>query len=374
MASETVPSNTVVSDSEDILTKPLAMEDEVKAEEKDVKEQDDESKAAVALTSLVDTSLPIEASTSGNDEERMDDEEEEEEECDERDFEIPQRFTRSGRRRATPFPLKLMKVLSTKEFSEIIGWLPSGKSFSIIKPKVFTVEILPTYFKSAKYSSFTRKLHRWGFMRHYRGPEAGAFYHKDFQKGRLDLVEQMTCHKIEPPKSSVTKAKQVRKSVPRDTIANAVGRSPRSIDMHSLARGPSMQSASFPPHPMDADLAIELEVARRLRQRMDAAAYNQQALLAMQQQQKLQALRVQNLGSHSLMGWDASPATSLPGYASSLSSLNMRGYGASSLPRSGFDQGYSMAVNKAQYDHAFNYSAYGDLRSYESNIHGAKTA
>jgi hypothetical protein len=109
MASETVPSNTVVSDSEDILTKPLAMKDIVKAEEKDVKEQDDESKAAVALTSLVDTSLPIEASTSGNDEERMDDEEEEEEECDERDFEIPQRFTRSGRRRATPFPLKVSR-------------------------------------------------------------------------------------------------------------------------------------------------------------------------------------------------------------------------------------------------------------------------
>mmetsp|Transcript_14932 Transcript_14932/g.28017 ORF Transcript_14932/g.28017 Transcript_14932/m.28017 type:complete len:422 (+) Transcript_14932:176-1441(+) len=111
------------------------------------------------------------------------------------DFEIPQRFTKSGRKRAVSFPLKLMKVLSNKEFAHIITWLPSGKSFSILKPKAFTTDILPGYFKSAKYSSFTRKLHRWGFTRLYKGDEAGAFYHKDFQKDRLDLVEKMTCQK-----------------------------------------------------------------------------------------------------------------------------------------------------------------------------------
>lgn len=80
--------------------------------------------------------------------------------------------------------------------------MPSGKSFNILKPKVFVADILPEHFKDAKYSSFTRKLHRWGFMRHYRGEEAGAFYHPSFQKGRLDLVEQMSCHKTEPPKCS----------------------------------------------------------------------------------------------------------------------------------------------------------------------------
>ena len=91
-----------------------------------------------------------------------------------------------------------MKVLSDKNNAHIITWMPSGKSFSILKPKLFVAEILPDAFKTAKYSSFTRKLHRWGFMRHYRGEEAGAFYHKDFQRGRLELVEQMTCHKAEP--------------------------------------------------------------------------------------------------------------------------------------------------------------------------------
>lgn len=94
-----------------------------------------------------------------------------------------------------------MKVLSTPEFSEIIAWTPSGKAFNILQPKAFVASILPDHFKSAKYSSFTRKLHRWGFMRHYRGPEAGAFFHKHFRRGRMDLVEKMSCYKPAAPSS-----------------------------------------------------------------------------------------------------------------------------------------------------------------------------
>eukprot|EP00542_Grammatophora_oceanica_P015012 CAMPEP_0194036962 /NCGR_PEP_ID=MMETSP0009_2-20130614/9337_1 /TAXON_ID=210454 /ORGANISM="Grammatophora oceanica, Strain CCMP 410" /LENGTH=398 /DNA_ID=CAMNT_0038678937 /DNA_START=154 /DNA_END=1350 /DNA_ORIENTATION=- len=114
---------------------------------------------------------------------------------DEEDFDIPQRFTKSGRKKATPFPMKLMKVLSQRKHADTITWLPDGKSFTIIRPKAFVAEILPDNFKQAKYSSFTRKLHRWGFQRHLRGEEAGAFFHKYFQRGRLDLVEKMTCYK-----------------------------------------------------------------------------------------------------------------------------------------------------------------------------------
>jgi HSF-type DNA-binding len=88
---------------------------------------------------------------------------------------------------------QLMKVLSNPNFSHIVEWLPSGNSFVIHKPKAFATDLLPTHFKSAKYSSFTRKLHRWGFVRHFQGGEAGAFFHDNFQKGRLDLAEAMTC-------------------------------------------------------------------------------------------------------------------------------------------------------------------------------------
>lgn len=92
---------------------------------------------------------------------------------------------------------QLMKVISQKEYTDIITWLPDGKAFTIVRPKAFVAEILPGFFKSAKYSSFTRKLHRWGFQRHLRGEDAGAFFHKLFLRGRLDLVEKMTCHKLD---------------------------------------------------------------------------------------------------------------------------------------------------------------------------------
>mmetsp|Transcript_26295 Transcript_26295/g.73446 ORF Transcript_26295/g.73446 Transcript_26295/m.73446 type:complete len:428 (+) Transcript_26295:807-2090(+) len=124
-----------------------------------------------------------------------------------------------------------MKVLSNPNFKHIITWMPSGRSFTILKPKDFVAEILPEHFKSAKYSSFTRKLHRWGFMRHYRGEEAGAFYHKDFQKDNLDLVEKMTCHKGEPSKAAA--------AVGSSNKRPANGPMPRNVPSSSSSAGNS---------------------------------------------------------------------------------------------------------------------------------------
>ncbi len=49
------------------------------------------------------------------------------------------------------------------------------------------------YFKQSKFTSFTRKLNRWGFERVARGPETGAYYHPLFQRNNLRLCLQMTC-------------------------------------------------------------------------------------------------------------------------------------------------------------------------------------
>eukprot|EP00521_Asterionellopsis_glacialis_P007842 CAMPEP_0195287814 /NCGR_PEP_ID=MMETSP0707-20130614/4722_1 /TAXON_ID=33640 /ORGANISM="Asterionellopsis glacialis, Strain CCMP134" /LENGTH=670 /DNA_ID=CAMNT_0040347605 /DNA_START=324 /DNA_END=2336 /DNA_ORIENTATION=+ len=123
------------------------------------------------------------------------------------EFEIPQRFTKNGRKRAVSFPLKLMKALSCKEHSGIIAWLPDGKKFKIIRPRAFKQEVLPRYFKEAKYSSFKRKLHRWGFERDgtleqqqctddWFGSE--VFSHPFFQKNNVELLEKMSCKKDIP--------------------------------------------------------------------------------------------------------------------------------------------------------------------------------
>ena len=37
------------------------------------------------------------------------------------------------------------------------------------------------------------QLHRWGFTKMLRGKECGAYCHKDFQRGRMDLCAQMRC-------------------------------------------------------------------------------------------------------------------------------------------------------------------------------------
>jgi HSF-type DNA-binding len=65
------------------------------------------------------------------------------------------------------FPQRLMAVLGDSSLTEIISWLPHGRSFVIIRPDVFTDEIMPKHFPpmdaraSSKYPSFTRKLNRW---------------------------------------------------------------------------------------------------------------------------------------------------------------------------------------------------------------------
>ena len=47
---------------------------------------------------------------------------------------------------------------------------------------------MPMYFKQSKYTSFTRKLKRWGFTRVTTGAEQGAYYHKVSYIARLHVV------------------------------------------------------------------------------------------------------------------------------------------------------------------------------------------
>jgi hypothetical protein len=71
-----------------------------------------------------------------------------------------------------------MEILSNSQLSDIITWLPNGKGFIILQKRKFATEVMPMYFKHSKFTSFTRKLNRWGFTRVTRGPESGAYYHK----------------------------------------------------------------------------------------------------------------------------------------------------------------------------------------------------
>jgi hypothetical protein len=57
-----------------------------------------------------------------------------------------------------PFPVKLHRILSNTDFSDIISWLPHGRSWRVLKPKAFEEKIIPMYFRHAKYASFMRQV------------------------------------------------------------------------------------------------------------------------------------------------------------------------------------------------------------------------
>lgn len=68
--------------------------------------------------------------------------------------------------------MKLMRYAETQEGEDnnfCVAWLEDGKSFVIRKPDEFTRTVVPKFFKPTKFSSFTRKLYRWGFRQVNRG-------------------------------------------------------------------------------------------------------------------------------------------------------------------------------------------------------------
>jgi hypothetical protein len=106
-----------------------------------------------------------------------------------------------------------MEILGKEDFVEIIAWLPHGKGFVIRDKKRFGDEVLPKYFKKSKFTSFTRKLNRWNFVRVTRGSETGAYYHPLFRKDNHKLCSQMTC----------ISAKSAQQLQPMDPVALGLG-------------------------------------------------------------------------------------------------------------------------------------------------------
>jgi hypothetical protein len=88
-----------------------------------------------------------------------------------------------------------MEVLENESLGSIISWLPHGLAFAILDKRKFARDVMGKYFKQSKFTSFTRKLNRWGFERVAKGPEAGAYYNALFQRSNLQLCLRMMCQK-----------------------------------------------------------------------------------------------------------------------------------------------------------------------------------
>ena len=77
---------------------------------------------------------------------------------------------------------------SSESDYDIIQWDSQGKQINITCIKRFEEEILATYFRSTKISSFIRGLHLYGFYRVDSGGNPWGFAHKLFLRGRWDLL------------------------------------------------------------------------------------------------------------------------------------------------------------------------------------------
>lgn len=122
---------------------------------------------------------------------------------------------RDKKKRSRTFPEKLMAAMMEHEDERAVAWLPDGKSFVIVNPDVFVNEVLRGDFKQAKYASFVRKLHRWGFTRLTSGTGTDCFHHPQFNRNFPDWSSRITCV---PMKEA---AKDVPTIVGRTTSASA---------------------------------------------------------------------------------------------------------------------------------------------------------
>jgi hypothetical protein len=86
----------------------------------------------------------------------------------------------------------MIEDLDISLHQNILSWLPHGRSFIIKDSEAFESEVLPRFFSRQKnFSSFTRQLSLYGFLRATAGHDRGSYYHPLFLKGRRNLVMYM---------------------------------------------------------------------------------------------------------------------------------------------------------------------------------------
>lgn len=68
---------------------------------------------------------------------------------------------------------------------------PHGRCFLVHNPKEFVDEIMSTFFRQSKLTSFQRQLNLYGFSRITAGRDRGGYYHELFLRDKLFLCQNM---------------------------------------------------------------------------------------------------------------------------------------------------------------------------------------
>ena len=93
--------------------------------------------------------------------------------------------------RVPNFPAKMHSILSRADLADVVAWMPHGRSWRVLKPREFELNVIPTYFEHAKFSSFIRQANGWGFRRITQGRDRNAYYHELFLRGLPHLCKMM---------------------------------------------------------------------------------------------------------------------------------------------------------------------------------------
>lgn len=88
-------------------------------------------------------------------------------------------------------PVKLYALLSQPNLAHVITWMPHGRSWKVLKPKIFETAVLPVFFESDNYHSFNRVINAWSFRRKSSGPDRGSYFHELFLRGKPHLQKYM---------------------------------------------------------------------------------------------------------------------------------------------------------------------------------------
>jgi len=97
----------------------------------------------------------------------------------------------SGWVRSQRFPVKLYALLSQPQLSNVITWMPHGRSWKVLNQRAFETAVLPVFFESDNYHSFNRVINAWSFRRKSNGPDRGSYFHELFLRGKPHLQKCM---------------------------------------------------------------------------------------------------------------------------------------------------------------------------------------
>jgi len=122
------------------------------------------------------------------------------------------------------FPHKLFAILSSGMFKNIITFSDDGKSWKVINKKLLERDVLPEYFRTGKYLSFTRNVLGWGFQRNGKA----TYYHELFCRGQPDKLDNML-------RISASKVKSMNKKENEEKEKSESPRHSRNSSYHTIS-------------------------------------------------------------------------------------------------------------------------------------------